>query len=293
MVGMKKIIIWDTGFYGQYTYYKMKSLFEILYFVDNKEISNETELFGIPVISEKKLKDVYTSEMDIVISNENYFEISSRLIAMGIREYYVMMEGLLYDNSANGTMIPIEFSRYPYLSKKKEEKNILFIQNIVCARTHKIAKLVKTLGYKVYLLSMIKTSEIEDKDISYIYDGIYTFYTADGIVNFIENSDFDMIHSICDSNILTNTVLLTTKPIIFDSYKKRELWESDSVENRVLEYLANTQCDGNIYSSQDAAKIAKENYGLEDKEILIWDTNNSIKELVSFYQRIRKRKVTR
>ena len=59
MVGMKKIIIWDTGFYGQYTYYKMKSLFEILYFVDNKEISNETELFGIPVISEKKLKDDY------------------------------------------------------------------------------------------------------------------------------------------------------------------------------------------------------------------------------------------
>ena len=43
MVGMKKIIIWDTGFYGQYTYYKMKSLFEILYFVDNKEISNDQE----------------------------------------------------------------------------------------------------------------------------------------------------------------------------------------------------------------------------------------------------------
>ena len=101
-----------------------------------------------------------------------------------------------------------------------------------------------------------------------------------------------MIHSICDSNILTNTVLLTAKPTIFDSYKKRELWESDSVENIVLEYLANTQCDGNIYSSQDAAKIAKENYGLEDKEILIWDTNKPIKELVSFYQRIKQRKVT-
>ena len=60
-----------------------------------------------------------------------------------------------------------------------------------------------------------------------------------------------------------------------------------------MEYKARRDTLKEYAQSINVEAIFEENYGLEDKEILIWDTNNSIKELVSFYQRIRKRKVTR
>ena len=114
---MKKIIIFGTGFYGKSAYYKLKDQFEILYFADNDPLLCGAELFGIKIIAGEKLKEIYSPDMDIVICTRSYFQISAQLVEMGITDYYVMMEGFLYHNSANETMMPIELSKYSYFQK--------------------------------------------------------------------------------------------------------------------------------------------------------------------------------
>lgn len=289
---MKKIIIYGAGFLGQSAYYKMKHLFEVLYFVDDEKFLDNKELFGIPIISEAKLKEVYSSEIDIIISTNNYFQISTQLIAMGIKSYYVLMEGFLYHNCGFETMMPVELSKYPPLKKETGEKCILYMENIPSIRTHKIAELMKKAGYHVYLLYMMSLLAPEHKSLTNIYNKIFTFYTANEIINFIKGSDFDMIHSSDDAAILTNIGLLTSKHIVYDIGNRKELLGDNSVENTVLESIANTKSNGNIYSSEHAAMIAKKKYELENKEILIWNPDDSVQKLISFYKRVKQRKIT-
>ena len=264
---MKKIIIFGTGFYGKSAYYKLKDQFEILYFADNDPLLCGAELFGIKIIAGEKLKEIYSPDMDIVICTRSYFQISAQLVEMGITDYYVMMEGFLYHNSANETMMPIELSKYSYFQKEKDEKNILYVQNTACIRTHKIASIMKDEGYKVYLLYTMAPPESNNGSYAGIYSGVFTFYTANGIIDFIENSDFDIVHSSNAPDILTNIVLATSKHVIYDTHDMNSLWGYDSIEDLMLEYVANTQSDGNIYTSQGVVEIAKKKYGLEKKEI--------------------------
>lgn len=264
---MKKIILFGAGFYGKNAYYKLKNQFEILFFADNNPALDGTELFGIQVIAGKKLKEIYSSGVDIIICSGSHFQISAQLIEMGITEYYVMLEGFLYHNSDKETMIPVELNNYSYYRKEKKEKNILYMQDTACIRTHKIASMMKDEGYKVYLLYTMAPPESNNESYAGIYSGIFSFSSMGGIIDFIENSDFDIIHSSNEPDILTNIALKTSKHVVFDTHDMNSLWGHDSIENLALEYVANTQSDGNIYTSTGVVEIAKQKYGLEQKEI--------------------------
>ncbi len=294
---MKKIILFGTELYGQSAYYKMKSQFEIVYFVQDNPISDKKELFGIPIISSTQLKEIYTSGTDIIVCKKNYFQVSTQLIEMGITDYYVMMEGFLYHNSTNETMVPVELNKYSYFRKERDEKNILYVQNAtICKVIQKTAAMMRKEGYKVYLLYTMLPLESCNGNFASIYNGIYTFYTADGIIDFIENSDFDIIHSSDASDILANIVLGSSKHVVYDTHDTRSQQGCGAVENLILKYIATTQSDGNIYSSRDIAEIAGKKYGLEGKEILLSSTEHQksySQELAAFYERVKKRKVIR
>ena len=294
---MKKIILFGTELYGQSAYYKMKSQFEIVYFVQDNPISDKKELFGIPIISSTQLKEIYTSGTDIIVCKKNYFQVSTQLIEMGITDYYVMMEGFLYHNSTNETMVPVELNKYSYFRKERDEKNILYVQNAtICKVIQKTAAMMRKQGYKVYLLYTMLPLESCNGNFASIYNGIYTFYTADGIIDFIENSDFDIIHSSDASDILANIVLGSSKHVVYDTHDTRSQQGCGAVENLILKYIATTQSDGNIYSSRDIAEIAGKKYGLEGKEILLSSTEHQksySQELAAFYERVKKRKVIR
>lgn len=294
---MKKIILFGTELYGQSAYYKMKSQFEIVYFVQDNPISDKKELFGIPIISSTQLKEIYTSGTDIIVCKKNYFQVSTQLIEMGITDYYVMMEGFLYHNSTNETMVPVELNKYSYFRKERDEKNILYVQNAtICKVIQQTAAMMRKEGYKVYLLYTMLPLESCNGNFASIYNGIYTFYTADGIIDFIENSDFDIIHSSDASDILANIVLGSSKHVVYDTHDTSSQQGCGAVENLILKYIATTQSDGNIYSSRDIAEIAGKKYGLEGKEILLSSTEHQksySQELAAFYERVKKRKVIR
>lgn len=269
---MKKIIIFGAGYYGNIAFYKLKGHKEIVYYVDNNVHMQGTKLHNIPIISVRQLESIYDStQHDIVICIKEYQQIIHQLLSIEIKEYYILQQGFLYYNNAMETMIPMEICEYTYYKKEVTEKNILFVQNTACIRTHKIATLMKKNGYKVFLLYTMAPPEINNAEFAEVYNGIYTFYTWKALIDFVENSDFDIVHSSNEPDILTNLLLLTKKHIVFDTHDMMSLRKPENIENLTLEFIANTSCDGNIYTSNLVCDIAKKKFCLTDKEILAWE----------------------
>lgn len=267
---LKKCIIFGAGFYGKGAYYKLRDYYDILYYVDNNPQLWGKNIGGIPIVSLEKMMEVYTCEkIDIVICSQAYFEMASQLMELGIEEYYCMLEGFLYHFDKKDTMVPIELSMLNYYKKKRDERNILFVQNTACIRTHKIATMMKNKGYKIFLLYTIAPPESNNESFSKIYDKVYTVFTANALIDFVNNSDFDIIHSSNEPDSLTNYLLLTNKKIVFDTHDMMSLKGNDNVNALVLEYLANTRSAGVIYTSKGVLEIAKKKFGLENQKSFV------------------------
>lgn len=285
---MKKIILFGAGVYGEVAYYKLKLQGDIEYYVDNNPSKQNTKLHNIPIISSQELKKIYDSSIyDIVICIKEYYKVIEQLNSLGINEYYIMLCGLLYSYDTKGTLFPVKMKCIPYIKKEITEKNILFVQEKACIRTHKIASVLKNNGYKVFLLQAFPMPGKNDLNFEAVYDEVYTFYTYDGLINFIDNSDFDIIHSSNEPDMLTNLLLMTKKHIVFDTHDMMSLRKPESVENLVLEYIANKASDGNIYTSNAVVEIARKKFDLADKEIIAWEnTVLEQEEIISEYKKL-------
>lgn len=285
---MRKCIIFGAGHYGNGAFYKLKENMKIAYYVDNNATKHGTELHGIPIISVDELERIYDSaQYDFFVCVKEYTPVIKQLLEIGITEYYVMLQGFLFHCSEQEKMVPVELNQQEHYKKEAAEKNILFVQDIACIRTHKIAALMKRNGYKVFLLYMVAPPEINNSEFAGMYDGIYTFYTGKALVDFVENSDFDIVHSSNEPDILTTFLLMTKKHIVFDTHDMMSIRKSESIENLTLEYIANTASDGNIYTSDLVVDIAKSKYGLEGKEVLaLENTVLEQEEITTAYEKL-------
>lgn len=267
---MKKCILFGAGFYGKGAYYKLRDYYDILYYVDNNKAIHGTELYGIPVISVEELENVFQSqEVDIVICSLDYSEMANQLIEIGIREYYIMLEGFLYYCSKEEALMPKELASREYYKKTQGEKAILFVQNTACIRTHKIASMMKEKGYRVFLLYTIAPPESNNASFVDLYDAVFTFFTPNSLLDFVNNSDFDIIHSSNEPDILTNYLLLTNKKVVFDTHDMMSLRGNANVNALALEYIANAKSAGVIYTSQGVLEIAKKKFGLEGQRTFV------------------------
>lgn len=266
----KKCILFGAGFYGKGAYYKLSEFYEILYYADNNKRIQGKELYNIPVISVEQMIQIRNrEEMDIIICSQAYFSMANQLVEAGIKEYYVLLEGFLYYFDGKEVMIPVELCKINYYKKEKEEKNILFIQNTACIRTHKIASIMKKKGYKVFLLYTIAPPESNNKSFTKVYDEIYTIFTPTSLIDFVNNSEFDIIHSSNEPDILTNYLHLTNKKVVFDTHDMQSIRGNINIEAIVLEYMANTNSDGVIYTSVGVLEIAKKKFDLEKKKTFV------------------------
>lgn len=266
---MQKCIIFGAGFYGKGAYYKLKKYYDIAYYVDNNKGIQGNLLHGIQILSLEQMREVLKEEYDIIICSTAYYEMANQLIAIGIYDYYVMLEGFLYHFDEDEVMMPKELTDIKGYKKEKEEKNILFVQNTACIRTHKIASMMKEKGYKVFLLYTIAPPESNNASFGKIYDEIFTVFTANTFIQFINESDFDIIHSSNEPDSLTNYLLLTNKKIVFDTHDMMSLCGYDRLDTWTLEYLANTKSSGVIYTSQGVADIARRKFGLDKQNIFV------------------------
>lgn len=263
----KNIILFGAGFYGKNAYLNFNNNYNIICFIDNKLGGHEENQYGIPIYSFETLRTRSLIDTDIIICTRNYKQIELQLLSVGIKEYYVYFEGFLYINNAIATMLPVELSKYKYYKKSIYEKNILFVQNAACIRTHKIATVMKAHGYKVFLLYTMAPPNSNNQNFVDTYDGIYGFSSVAGIVDFVENSEFDVIHSSNAPDMLTNILLRTSKTVVHDTHDMNSLWGNESVEELILEYMANTYSAGNIYTSKGVTDIARKKFDLSNKEV--------------------------
>lgn len=267
---MKKCILFGAGFYGKGAYYKLKDYYDIQYYVDNNKTIQGTKVYDIPIISIEELQNIFVAEeMDIIICSQAYFEMTNQLVEIGIQEYFVLLEGFLYHFDREEVMMPTELGDREYYKKEKNEKNILYVQNTACIRTHKIASMMKDKGYKVFLLYTIAPPESNNASFCGVYDEVFTVFTPNALIDFVNNSDFNIIHSSNEPDSLTNYLLLTNKKIVFDTHDMMSLRGNDSVNALTLEYLANTQSAGVIYTSQSVLEIAKRKFGLEGQRTFV------------------------
>ena len=264
---MKKCILFGAGFYGKGAYYKLKEFYDILFYVDNNKNIQGKELFHIPILSVEKMVEIYDKdEMDIIICSQAYYSMAKQLLDASIQEYYVLLEGLLYRFNEIETMMPVELCKIEYYKKQQKEKNILFVQNTACIRTHKIASLMKKKGYKIFLLYTIAPPVSNNERFIGIYDVIYTVFTANSLIDFVNNSDFDIIHSSNEPDSLTNYLQLTNKKIVFDTHDMMSLCGYEDINTWVLEYLANVNSAGVIYTSKGVLEIAEKKFGLQNQK---------------------------
>lgn len=285
---MKKVILFGAGVNGDRAYYKLGCQEEIVYYVDNDPNLQGTKLHDISIVSCHELEKLYDAALyDIIICTKKYNEVIDQLCDIGINEYYIMLGGIIYSCDLRRVLSPADIECTPYVKKEAGEKNILFVQRRACIRTHKIAALMKKNGYKVFLLQETPEPEANRQDFIGVYDNVYTFFTYDGLINFVNNSDFDIIHSSNEPNILTNILLLTRKHIVFDTHDMMSLRRPESKEILALEYIANTASDGNIYTSDAVVEIAKKKFNLVDKEVFAWEnTVLEQEEIVSEYAKL-------
>lgn len=262
------IVLYGAGYYGRNAYSRLKDRTHIINWVDNNENLHGTQINGIEVIGIKELVKKNLDEISVVICTRSYFDISTQLIAYGIKDYFVLIEGFLFHSDQNETMMPVDMELHLPIKKTDNKPSVLFVQNAACIRTHKIAFTLKQQGYDTYLLYTLSPPEDGNSDFAGVYKKTFGFSSANAIRHFIERSEFDVIHCSNAPDILTCIALNTSKTIVFDTHDMNSLWGKDSIEELTLEFIANKYSDGNIYTSQSVVDIARKKYGLEDKEVL-------------------------
>lgn len=168
-------------------------------------------------------------------------------------------------------------------------KKILFIQNIPCIRTIKIAKALFSKGIQVDLIYLALHPSQVYKDISLPFKNIYQLKNINDTINYINNSDYDILYSSNEPDYLTVLFLTTNKPIIHDTHDMMSLRSDITNEQLILEYIANVKSTGNIYVNPLIKDIAINSFNLKDKPILNLQSFIEKEQLPNkFYEKLSK-----
>lgn len=87
------------------------------------------------------------------------------------------------------------------------------------------------------------------------------------MIEFINKSDYDIIYSSNEPDYLTVLFMSTNKPIVHDTHDMMSLRADISVEQQVLEYIANVKSNGNIYVIPEIRGIAIKKFNIKNKPI--------------------------
>lgn len=269
MVLKRKIILFGAGFYGKKAYARFKDRYEIVCIIDNNAEKIEKTEFDVLVTSVSEIVKYDLSQIDIIICSKSYSSMAHQLIEMGINEFYVMMEGFMYHFDLTEIMMPVEIENHPFYKKTNNKKTILFVQNVACIRTHKIASLMSDAGYNVCLLYTLAPPINEYSEYSGIYENIWGFSSITGIIDFVNNGEFDVLHCSNEPDILASIAQKSNKPVVFDTHDLQSIRGSIDTNGLILEYFATVFSDANMYVSEGVKNVAIEKYDIADKDIFV------------------------
>ncbi len=260
---MKKLILFGAGFFGESAYYKLNKDREIIYYVDNDINKAGKRLHDIEIINAQRLIEVYDAEnMDIVISSQYFKEIGKQLGEIGITQYYILSQGLLYHMDGKGGMFPCHMGEMQYYQSVTGQKSILFVQNIACIRTHKIANALKKYGWKVFLAYLSVPPQQSNKEYTGVYDDVYAINEINQFLAFVNKSEFDYVHSSNEPDFLTMILNRTNKVVIHDCHDLSSAYKSMTPEEMLIEFEANRNSSGVIYPTEGIREQAVKKFNI-------------------------------
>jgi|GEM_PF-891662 len=156
---------------------------------------------------------------------------------------------------------------------------IIFVQEIPCIRTHKIARMLSKIGVAVELIYIALHPSQVYKLSALPYKNILQINNLPILIDYINKSDCDIVYSSNEPDYYTVVLTLTNKPVIHDTHDMLSLRGGLTNEQIVLEYVANVKSAGNIYTSRFVEELAVKRFGISHKQRFVLE-NYIEKDLV-------------
>lgn len=265
---MQKCIIFGAGDRGRVMYRKFALTFEVIAYTDNNSELWGKLVDGVPVIPPEELKPLAedSGAKIFICSKLQWEDIARQLDGMGL-SYYSCATFLCYGVANDGIWYPVSFGKpEPYRKTCPDDFAVLFVQDKPCTRTNKIANALKDRGVKTY--SAYTASPSDAGESSYIEE--YAFWTYNELLEFVSDSEFDIIHCSNTPDTYVNLLLHSNKKVIHDSHDMRSIeYKNIHPFEIFLEHLANTQADGFIYTTEAMRDLMIRKYDTDIDRTLI------------------------
>ena len=272
---MKQCVIFGAGTAGKRAFYKLSLIYDVIAYADNNHELWGRKVHDVNIIDPIEINN-YTC--DVVICSEYFDEIWHQLLTMGVKNIRLMEPGtyFLYEYMPQTMLRPVENTLvYVPYKKMKSTLHILFVQKIPCIRTHKIAEMLRGRGIDVSIAYTGEPPEASHPYYANIYSEQNVFFSAKDIVDYVNHSEYDLVHCSNEPDSLTNIMLTTNKPVVHDTHDFNSLCYKAEGDMLTLEYLANTRSHGLIYVNEYNLQLAKERYGVGCHNTLVVENRPS------------------
>lgn len=260
----EKCVIFGCGKSGKNAYYSLKSKYEVCAFCDNNPLKWEEQFLGLPIISPKKL--AMQPFQKVVVASVYQEEIICQLIGIGMQdiEYIDKDSKLLFKKETKEQYLN---HRKPY--QKKKLKKVLFVQRTPCIRTYKIACMLDDEGIMVDLAFQVGSPEYVYAGMRMPWKRLIPIYNLEEFVDFVNASDYDVIHHSNEPDSLADLLLHSNKKVVHDVHDMMSFRSNISMAETVQEFITNRYSDGVLYVSEAVREEACRMFHNEHKKTFV------------------------
>lgn len=276
---MKKCIIFGAGFTGRNAYSKLSLIYQVMAYSDNDSSMWGKSINGVTVLEPRELKECQLkNECDIVICSDYFPEIQKQLLEMGINTIRIIEPSgyMLYEYMPYNMLQPVNgLLRYRCYKKNSDAMHILFVQQHPCIRTHKIAEILTAKGIDVSIAYTAETPEARHPRYAKLYKNKLAFLSIQDLLDYVNGSDYDLVHCSNEPDSLTNIMLSTNKPVVHDTHDFMSLNYKAGRDLMTMEYLANTRSHGLMYVNEYNLQLAVKRYSIDVRKAVIIENRPS------------------
>ncbi len=276
---MENCIIFGTGFTGKNAYSKLSLVYHVSAYADNNSGLWGKNINGIPVLAPSELREYQLKfQCDIVICSDYFKDIQKQLLGMGLESIRIIEPSsyMLYEYMPHNLLKPVNgmLIHEPY-KKSENELHILFVQQHPCIRTHKIAEILNRKGVFASIAYIAEPPEEKHPRYAGLYENCLPFFSIKDLVDYVNASEYDLVHCSNEPDSLTNIMLTANKPVVHDTHDFMSLNYKADRDMMTIEYIANKMSDGLMYVNEYNREIAKEWFDIDERKTVIIENRPS------------------
>lgn len=265
----KKCIIFGAGDRGTRLYKKLSLDHDVIAYSDNDPNLWGAQRNHIGIVPPAELAKLAedTNAAIVIANDEHYLDIAKQLDDLALSYYICNNLDHLSCMLEGSVLYPAAISRpEAYRKPNKEKFAVLFVQNMPCTRTDKIAEALKEKGVLTYSAHTTGPSDAGER----AFCKEYPIWTYADLLDFVNESEFDVIHCSNTPDILVNILLHSNKKVIHDCHDVATLHKKRvSLAEMGMELIANRQAAGVIYPTEQIREIMARSYGIKKERTLV------------------------